>query len=198
MKEKYIYIAAGGAALIGLGYYFFKPKSKNQTGVIDQPATTNPTPTPVPATPVVLDSNKVLKKGVSGAEVKELQRLLGGLTVDGAFGSNTENRLKTVKGVTQITLNQYSALPTTTAPTNNITALPIGTNVMSMNRSGTQVNIAYTRADGYFYDGGFLRTIPYGSKIGKIVSKVPSGAFYVVEYTSGIFVFVAAADVGRM
>jgi len=188
MREKEIYLTLGGLSVIGLGYYWYTTTKKPQTEVVENPPGTTPTtPTPV----VTLDYNKLLKKGVSGNEVKELQKRLGSITADGIFGSNTENRLKVVKGVTQITLNQYNAVPTITTPTNNATALPNGTNVISMNRAGTPITIASVRDDGYFYDtGNYFTTVPYGSKIGTIVSKVPSGTFYVVKYTP--------ADVAKM
>ncbi|UUC45584.1 peptidoglycan-binding domain-containing protein [Flavobacterium cerinum] len=92
--SKGIYIFLGTCAVLGLGYYMY---SKSKT-----PSTENDTLPPV----VQLDYNKVLKSGVRGEEVKELQRRLGGLAVDGIFGPLTLSRLKTVKGVTQITLSQ--------------------------------------------------------------------------------------------
>lgn len=65
-----------------------------------------------PSTPT-LDGNKLLKKGVTGAEVKELQRMLNTLhkqppphlVVDGIFGPLTESRLKMFNnGLGQTTL----------------------------------------------------------------------------------------------
>lgn len=56
--------------------------------------------------PPQLDYNKVLKYGVRGDEVKELQQRLGGLVVDGIFGTKTQARLKAIKGVLETTLNQ--------------------------------------------------------------------------------------------
>lgn len=66
-------------------------------------------PTVSSVTPVAtlgVDSNKLLKKGSKGAEVKALQVLLK-IKADGDFGRNTENALFTQKGVKQITLNQF-------------------------------------------------------------------------------------------
>lgn len=46
--------------------------------------------------PVVVKYNltRYLKKGCKGKDVKELQKKLGGLKVDGDFGTNTEKKLK--------------------------------------------------------------------------------------------------------
>lgn len=66
-----------------------------------------------------LDESKVLKRGVSGEEVKALQLLLNKvqsanpLVVDGVFGSLTESKLKNLtRGTVQITLAQARALAT--------------------------------------------------------------------------------------
>ena len=69
---------------------------------------------------ITLNKEKVLKKGSSGAEVSELQRLLkkqynaylgtsgiNGDGVDGDFGTKTETALKDAKGVTEISLNNF-------------------------------------------------------------------------------------------
>ena len=92
---KGIYIFLGTVAVIGGGYWIYK-KSKPVSTVNDVvlPTTT-------------LDFNKVLKYGVRGDEVKELQQRLGGLVVDGIFGPKTEARLKAIKGVKEITLAQF-------------------------------------------------------------------------------------------
>ena len=37
---------------------------------------------------------RLLKKGKAGEDVKELQRTLGGLTVDGIFGDKTKSKVK--------------------------------------------------------------------------------------------------------
>lgn len=196
-QNKKIYIGIGAAALFGLGIYFYTKSKKNQSApTTDQPVTVPTSPTPTTPTPTVLDRNKVLKKGISGAEVKELQKLLGGLTVDGSFGTNTENRLKTVKGVIQITLNQYSA-----APSNNTNVYPNGT-VVFAKPGGAVITIAETRTDGYFYDSGRkFTTVSFGNEVGTIVSRVPSGNFYVTKYKPYIgdpmYVFVAAKDVTK-
>jgi len=92
---KGFYIFTGTAAVCLLGYWIYR-KSKT-------PSNANDTVSPG----TQLDYNKVLKSGVRGQEVSELQQRLGGLAVDGIFGPKTEARLKAVKGVTQITLAQF-------------------------------------------------------------------------------------------
>jgi hypothetical protein len=56
-----------------------------------------------------LNRNLILKTGSKGAEVRELQRLLGftGKGIDGIFGKNTLASLKAKKQVSQITLNKF-------------------------------------------------------------------------------------------
>ena len=195
MSEKQIYIGIGVAAVVVLGGYYYVRSKKNQSApTTDQPVIIPTSPTPTTPTPTVIDRNKVLKKGSTGAEVKELQRLLGGLTVDGSFGTNTENRLKTVKGVTQITLNQYNV-----APSNNTNVYPNGTTVYAAKSAGAKLTTAKVREDGAFLDtGSTYRIIPRGDIVGVIVSRVPSGNFYVVRRPYlDVFVFVAATDVTK-
>lgn len=56
-----------------------------------------------------INKNLILKLGSKGAEVRELQRLLGfkGKGIDGIFGKNTLSALKAKKHVSQITLNKF-------------------------------------------------------------------------------------------
>lgn len=56
-----------------------------------------------------LNKNLPLKKGSKGEEVKELQKTLGALTIDGDFGSKTDNRLWDVFRISQITLNELKS-----------------------------------------------------------------------------------------
>jgi peptidoglycan hydrolase-like protein with peptidoglycan-binding domain len=86
---------------------FQKAKGLTVTGVTDakvwkaliaSTSTTAPTPTPAPATMPVTEFTAVksttLKAGSTGAAVKLLQRSLGGLLVDGSFGSATTAAVK--------------------------------------------------------------------------------------------------------
>lgn len=71
--------------------------------------------------PESLDSDKVLKRGIRGGEVAELQRRLKGDGaelgdygpakdgIDGVFGTTTEKALMSVKGVSSISLNAYGS-----------------------------------------------------------------------------------------
>ena len=61
-----------------------------------------------------LDLDMVLKKGVEGNEVEELQKKLindnqnlNEYGTDGSFGDETEKALISEKGVTEISLNEY-------------------------------------------------------------------------------------------
>jgi len=54
--------------------------------------------------------NKVLKKGSTGNEVKLLQRALKQVDVNGNFDKKTEERLKKVVGLTQVSLSIYNDL----------------------------------------------------------------------------------------
>jgi|LakMenEpi03Aug12_release.lakeMendotaPanAssembly.Ray.scaffolds.fasta_scaffold261361_2 hypothetical protein len=56
----------------------------------------------------VPNKDKFLSKGATGLEVMLLQKQLGNLDVDGIFGDKTEARLKKVKGLSLITLNQLN------------------------------------------------------------------------------------------
>lgn len=66
--------------------------------------------------PAPLNYNLLLKKGMNGPEVAELQRRLGNLDDDGAFGNLTEARLQAVKCVKEIRLVHYD---TTNCDTNS-------------------------------------------------------------------------------
>ncbi len=84
---------------------------------------TQDTPNTKPAQTTV-NRNKLLKRGVKGLEVRELQKKLkdnpsvnlgntgtGKNGIDGDFGVLTEKALMLVKGVKQITLNDYDKKP---------------------------------------------------------------------------------------
>lgn len=81
---------------------------------------TTPTAPGAPAAPVnvsTLDNNKLLKRGMSGAEVTQLQKMLKekgqSVTVDGQFGPQTEAALLAVSGKTQITLAEMATVTST-------------------------------------------------------------------------------------
>ena len=66
-------------------------------------------PKPVnPDLPAEANNDLKLSKGMRGLEVGLLQKKLGGLVVDGIFGQKTEDKLMQVKGVKEITLNNFA------------------------------------------------------------------------------------------
>jgi hypothetical protein len=66
-------------------------------------------PKPVnPDLPAEANKDLKLSKGMRGLEVGLLQKKLGGLVVDGEFGQKTEDKLVQVKGVKEITLNNFA------------------------------------------------------------------------------------------
>lgn len=83
---------------------------------------TTPTAPGAPAAPVnvsTLDNNKLLKRGMSGAEVTQLQTILKqkgqSVTIDGQFGPQTEAAVLAVFGKTQITLAETTTNTGTTS-----------------------------------------------------------------------------------
>jgi hypothetical protein len=54
-----------------------------------------------------LDRNKILKKGIKGSEVSQLQKLLKIEPQDGDFGAKTETALVAAKQVTSISLSSF-------------------------------------------------------------------------------------------
>ena len=101
-QKKYLYIVGGVVLAVFL---------------IKQYLNSLPKPLPADAVSDNLDMEKVLKKGSSGAEVSELQRILkkqynaylgtSGINadgIDGDFGTKTETALKDAKGVIEISL----------------------------------------------------------------------------------------------
>lgn len=90
------YVLIGGGVLVAL--YIFNKKSfkgTSQDANIDEPS-------------AVADKDKYLSLGSTGLEVMLLQKELGNLAVDGIFGVKTQARLKEVKGISLITLNQLN------------------------------------------------------------------------------------------
>ena len=96
-KKKVILVSVG---VILLGAYLINKWLKNM------PKATNPDLPPVKTG--LADNNKPLFLGSKGLEVGLLQKKLGNLVVDGVFGVKTQARLKEVKGVDQITLNELN------------------------------------------------------------------------------------------
>jgi hypothetical protein len=114
MKNKKIIIGSV-IALIGLGLYFVLKPKKIVTGSSPAPApevlTEGVVSVPATQTPSApLDKKKVLGLGSKGQEVKELQKKLGSLFVDGDFGAKTQAVLNLDYGVSNITLEQLEKM----------------------------------------------------------------------------------------
>ena len=109
MNKKLIIIGILGLA--GVGYYFYNKKKKETPVLADtsEEETNVSTKSTTSTTQnVKSDWNKILKKGSKGIEVRTLQKALKKVDVDGDFGIGTENRLKQVTGLSQISINQYN------------------------------------------------------------------------------------------
>ena len=52
-----------------------------------------------------LNLTRILKKGSTGTAVKNLQKALGGLDVDGIFGAKTEARVKAFQKKNKLTVD---------------------------------------------------------------------------------------------
>lgn len=128
MKQTYIYTLIGIAAL-GIFVLAAREQARREQARQEQAkkeeqttATTN-----TAAAPRSLDLNKVLKKGSSGAEVRELQRLMNKepqglldfgeprISEDGVFGDATERTLQIRRGhlTKEVTLQQFKDTATT-------------------------------------------------------------------------------------
>jgi hypothetical protein len=109
MNKKVIILSLIGLA--GVGYYFYNKKKKDTPVLadtsVDETNVSIKSTTSIPQN-VKPDWNKILKKGSKGIEVRTLQKALKKVDVDGDFGIGTENRLKQVTGLSQISINQYN------------------------------------------------------------------------------------------
>lgn len=161
----------GIAVLLGVGAYFVYNKNSGNNDYSepsDEPSTT-------PA--VAANYDLLLSKGSKGLEVGKLQILLG-ITSDGIFGPNTEAKLYEVKGVKQITLNQWPKLPTLV----KVKIIPVNTKVMA-NLPTVSIYSAYRKADGSIYTKGEVKeTVPYGTDLGIIKSGINVNGLYVIYH----------------
>jgi hypothetical protein len=105
-KNQKILIVSGLLIVVG-GYYIYKKmKNKSTLAVAETPET--PETPETQQTPVTnkIDKKKVLSLGSKGKEVEELQKKLGGLTVDGNLGLKTQAKIYTTFSLSKITLEQ--------------------------------------------------------------------------------------------
>ena len=180
-------LVVGGIALAAVAAVLLLKKKGSQAPAFNyqEPTPSPVTPTqPAPTKPVItLNKNLVLKNGSKGNEVKELQKLLGGIKIDGDFGQETEAALVAKKGVKQITLAQFA-----TTATVNQSALKIGDTVMAA-KYPTKTTKADKAANGSYFDTKQAgENFQYGEAIGKIVGvSVPTKSHYAVQINSFIF-----------
>jgi hypothetical protein len=171
MKKEHIILASLGVAALGA---FLLLNKKNEDVVEEQ---AEPTSQPVY---VKLDKDLILKRGMQGYEVKELQRLLGlsKSDQDGVFGGGTETALLNKKGVKSITLNQF---PTKTNVAS--TALKVGDIVQPKNITGADGYENKLSNGNYINTGKYLDTWLYKEDIGKIIAFAPDKINVVVKAT---------------
>lgn len=185
-------------AFITLGFVSYKLFFSNNNTVSNDEIGSQVVDETTPLPPSI-NKDKVVSKGSTGLEVKELQKLMGNLTADGVFGSKTEARLFQLKGVKSISINQFKSTPTI-----NTSALPINVKVMANKGGVGGKTIAYKAvklADNSFqadYKNTF--TFDYGDLIGTIKGKNGAGTYYLVLVDSlfDYLVFVKANDVKKI
>lgn len=173
---------AGGA--IGIGAILALTSGSGNKKIGDDTFSGLPEPTPTtppkPSTSTTLNRDKVLKKGVTGEEVKELQRLLGFVEereVDGIFGNDTHNALVKRKGVTEVTLRQFATLPDI-----NNNPIPIGSRVMA-GPTGAKLYGSRQLADGrYTATDEVEKELIYGEHVGTVKAYNTTKTWYSVYY----------------
>lgn len=198
----------GVALLLGGGFLYIKSKNKsdssdsnsnsNSTNGNDSLSDINGSVTVSPK-PIAVYVTKILKIGSKGLEVTRLQALMK-ISADGFFGAQTEAMLFRLKGVKEISLDQYAKLPTI-----NRNVLPNGTKVMVSNKNGANIYGAIKKADLTYYSSGKIeKTIAFGQAVGVIRSQSVDGNAYTIFYndlwngdfwTGTAVGFVSATDI---
>lgn len=195
-KEKdntVIYVAA--LLLLGFGAYAYNNNGKSTTTTGDDETIPNPDIEPIktPAKPIAIYVTKILKMGSQGLEVTKLQGLMK-ITADGFFGPQTEAMLYKLKGVKQISLDQYNKMPTI-----NQNIYPAGTKLQALPKAGTPIYDAVPKADGSYYSNlSVEKTIDYGEHVGEVRNASPLGNWYTIYYDTFFgrkIGFVKALDV---
>lgn len=171
-------IYVGALFLLGFGAYAYNNSNKKSTSTGDDSLIDpNIDPIKTPPAPIVIYVTKILKMGSQGLEVTKLQGLMK-ITADGFFGPQTEAMLLRLKGVKEISLDQFAKFPTI-----NRNVLANGTKVMVSNRNGANVYGSIKKADGLYYSSGKVeKTIAYGQAVGTIRSQSTDGNAYTVYY----------------
>mgnify|MGYP006198361269 CR=1 FL=1 len=181
---------------VGVGLLALALSSKKSSPVVVDTAATGADQTALPAP--TLDLSKILAKGSTGLEVKELQRLMS-ITADGVFGSQTEARLFALKGVKSTSLSRYKTLPNI-----NQNIYPVGTKVMSNIDFNTDTKLyqALQKADGTYVATDFIgTTVSYGEEIGTVIGVNGTGSWYLIyrdSFWTGGHYFVKAAEIKKI
>lgn len=175
-NDKNTAIYVGVALLLGGGYFYFNSKSKKAL-TADAPLTDITAEVDPTTQPIALYLTKMLSIGSKGLEVERLQALMK-ISADGFFGAQTEAMLYRLKGVKEISLDQYAKIRTI-----NRDVLPNGTKVMASNKAGANIFETNKKADGTYYSTGkVVKTIGYGEAVGVIRSQSADGNAYTVFY----------------
>jgi hypothetical protein len=195
-NEDKVLIGAGVVAVVGLGYLFWK-KKQNEKQTEEVP---NYIPEEMPgattkAIGTGLDRNRLLSKGIKGAEVTELQNLLN-VKADGDFGNITLTALQKAKGVSQISLNQFQAVKTIATPIAKTTAKTV-----SIPRAGTKLMVTVAKTSLYvakkLANGSYSNTseklfaggdLTYGESVGTFKTATANGSYLVQK--NGAYFFV--------
>lgn len=184
-NENKVLIGVGVFAVAGLGYLYWK-KKQNENQVEEIPSYL---PEVTPKTE--LDRNKLLGKGSKGAEVMELQNLLH-VKADGDFGNITLTALQKVKGVSQISLNQFQVVKAVATPVATKIAKPVslpkvGTKLMITVPSATLFN-SKKLANGTYSNTGeaVWGKFSYGESAGTFKTATANGT-YLVQKDGGFY-----------
>lgn len=201
-KENKIIVGIGAVGVAVLGFLFYKKSQKEKVETPTNERIIETTPTPVvtiPKTGSSLNKNLILKVGSKGLEVRELQRLLGGIEIDGDFGKITLGALQKSKGVSQISINSFLAKPKApikSVPKTAFIKTPVkGAKLMCI-KDGTKLYTSKQNADksyskgAEFFSGGIL---DFGDQAGKYLAAKSNGDF-LIDY-KGIYAFVSGLSV---
>lgn len=187
---------AGILLLLATGAYAYNNNGKSETSTTGDDGTIpNPDIEPIktPAKPVAIYVTKILKMGSQGLEVTKLQGLMK-ITADGFFGPQTEAMLFQLKGVRQVSLDQYGKMPTI-----NRNKYPAGTKLQSPLKNGTPIYDAVAKADTTYYSNQIVEeTIGFGKHVGIVRTASTLGDWYTIYYDSfwgNKIGFVKASDV---
>lgn len=191
MKNKNLLIVLGLIGIAVGGYFLFNKEDKkivenqnnNDEENIDE-TIQEPIQNVIPNKP--LDYSKVLKLGSTGAEVKELQRLLG-ISQDGVFGPQTQSALFNKRGVYQTTLNLYTYVAGSLVYNHKIgDSIYVKSTVPTVNYE----NYSKNSISNSFQPTGLTTTFHANEYVGKVVEKRVSEdgkPLYMVEKNNVLF-----------